>query len=162
ALYHEIELIGPDGADETLAREDSDVVGNVFRKTHPFFVARLGGDGTGETNGRYRFVSNTFVLVPGSSAAFRLFDGIESVEMHNNVVYGEGEGVTVIRDVEASWVDGVAIAGSGNWIPGGSTAVPDTWTGTVTGTDPGFEDIHSFDVRLAEGSALIAHGSSTF
>ena len=33
ALYHEIELIGPDGADEGLFREDSDVVGNVFRKT---------------------------------------------------------------------------------------------------------------------------------
>ena len=33
ALYHELELIGPDGQDPALAREDSDVVGNVLVKT---------------------------------------------------------------------------------------------------------------------------------
>ena len=38
AVYHELELIGPDrraaaGWSEDLAREDSDVVGNVLRKT---------------------------------------------------------------------------------------------------------------------------------
>ncbi len=88
ALYHEIELIGPDGADENLFREDSDVVGNVFRKTGNHYMARFGGDGTGQTNGRYRFYGNTVVLAPGSSAVFRLYDGIESVEMHDNVFTG--------------------------------------------------------------------------
>ena len=37
-------------AGETMAREDSDVVGNVLvRKATPFYVVRIGGDGTGET-----------------------------------------------------------------------------------------------------------------
>ena len=50
--YHDIELIGPDPSSdiaEDKAREDSDVVGNVFRKAgrNPsHFVARVGGDGT--------------------------------------------------------------------------------------------------------------------
>jgi len=55
AYYHELELIGPDGGDggdAGLAREDSDVVGNVLRKTsRNGFVTRVGGDGTGQTNG---------------------------------------------------------------------------------------------------------------
>lgn len=160
ATYHELELIGPDGADEELAREDSDVVGNVIRKTKPFFAARLGGDGTGQTNGRYRLVNNTFLLVPGSSAALRLFDGIESVEMHNNLFYQE-DGAAIYKDTDASWVSGVAISGSGNWVAEGSTSVPGTWKGTLTGADPGFSDLRGFDVRLAADSELIGHGSAS-
>lgn len=36
AEYHEIELIGPEGVDASLAREDSDVVGNVLFKRNSF------------------------------------------------------------------------------------------------------------------------------
>jgi len=79
AYYHELELIGTDGSPD-LYREDSDVACNVLRKTgtnSSFFVTRVGGDGTGETNGRYRFVGNTIVLgASGGSAVFRLFDGV--------------------------------------------------------------------------------------
>src|SRR4051812_31982538 len=81
ALYHELELIGPDpdGAASTwtegLKREDSDVVGNVLRKTQTSSVVRFGGDGTGQSNGRYRFVANTVLTQSGASAVFRLFDG---------------------------------------------------------------------------------------
>ena len=42
-------------------REDSDIVGNVIRKTNDGFATRIGGDGTMDTNGRYRFVNNTFI-----------------------------------------------------------------------------------------------------
>ena len=56
AFYHELELIGPDpggvadGWTESLAREDSDVVGNVLRKTNDrSFITRVGGDGTGQS-----------------------------------------------------------------------------------------------------------------
>ncbi len=160
ALYHEIELIGPDGADEDLFREDSDVVGNVFRKTGTGYLARFGGDGTGQTNGRYRFVGNTVILAPGSSAAFRLYDGLESVEMHDNVFYrAGGGGVQIIRDSDASWTTGKAvIAGSHNWIPTGSTEVPASWTATLSGSDPGFVNASGLDFRPTAGSPLRGQG----
>jgi MYXO-CTERM domain-containing protein len=141
ALYHELELIGPDGQDPSLAREDSDVVGNVFRKTGTSFVTRIGGDGTGDTSGRYRFVNNTFVLAAGSASAFRLFDQVESVEMHNNVfLRAGGGGVKVIQDADVSWVTGSAIVGgSNNWVPMGSETVPASWANTIVGNDPGVE-----------------------
>ncbi|XYH99024.1 right-handed parallel beta-helix repeat-containing protein [Sorangium sp. So ce1128] len=161
AKYHEIELIGPDGQDEGLAREDSDVVGNVFRKTGKHFVARVGGDGTGQTFGRFRFVNNTFLLAPGSSAAIRMFDGIESVEMSNNVFYRPGGGgVEVYVDRSASWATGAAlISGANNWVPRGSSAVPAGWTGTLQGADPGFANIDALDLRPSADSPLVDAGA---
>jgi hypothetical protein len=161
ALYHELELIGPDGGDggdPGLAREDSDVVGNVFVKRNDFFVTRVGGDGTGETNGRYRFVNNTFVC--GSAAAFRVFDGIESLEMHNNVFHRDAGTVTVVRTLEAGWVAGEEIAGSRNWVPTGAAGVPAQWTGTVSGSSPGFTDPAADDLGPAEGSPLLDQGTA--
>jgi hypothetical protein len=161
AMYHELELIGPDGQDAGLAREDSDVVGNVFRKTKQTYVTRVGGDGTGDTSGRYRFVNNTFLLAQGSSAAFRVFDGIQSIEMHNNVFYRVGGGgVQIMNTSNASWSTGSAIvAGSRNWVAQGSSTVPASWTGTITGTDPGFVDLGALDLRPSEGSALLDVGT---
>ena len=124
ALYHELELIGPDpggapgGWSVDLAREDSDVVGNVLRKTGTSFVARIGGDGTGWSKGRYRFVNNTIITATGSGAVFRLFDQLESVEMHNNIIVTSGSaGPNVMRAAasEFIWVNGTNIAGSNNW-----------------------------------------------
>ncbi|WP_437654109.1 right-handed parallel beta-helix repeat-containing protein [Sorangium sp. So ce1182] len=161
ARYHEIELIGPDGQDEGLAREDSDVVGNVFRKTGKHFVARVGGDGTGQTFGRFRFVNNTFLLAPGSSAAIRMFDGIESVEMSNNVFYRPGGGgVEVYVDRSASWATGAAlISGANNWVPRGSSAIPAGWTGTLQGAEPGFANIDALDLRPSADSPLVDAGA---
>src|SRR4051812_10435698 len=93
SYYHELELIGPDPAGDTpegQAREDSDVVGNVIRKTglRPGgHVTRLGGDGTGQSIGRYRFVNNTFLLGQGAGVVFRIFDRVDSLEAHNNVIF---------------------------------------------------------------------------
>ncbi|XXT20666.1 right-handed parallel beta-helix repeat-containing protein [Sorangium sp. So ce429] len=161
ARYHEIELIGPDGQDEGLAREDSDVVGNVFRKTGKHFVARVGGDGTGQTFGRFRFVNNTFLLAPGSSAAIRMFDGIESVEMSNNVFYRPGGGgVEVYVDRSASWATGAAlISGANNWVPRGSSAIPAGWTGTLQGAEPGFANLDALDLRPSADSPLVDAGA---
>jgi hypothetical protein len=138
AFYHELELIGPDGGDKSGVREDSDVVGNVFVKTHGAYLTRVGGDGTGQTNGRYRFVNNTFVVSPQTHAVFRLFDGIESIEAHNNAFFrSTGGPVVLVRDVEVRWATGKAIfVGSCNWVPSGSTMVPAGWTNTATGVDP--------------------------
>ncbi|OGJ89558.1 MAG: hypothetical protein A2487_14585 [Candidatus Raymondbacteria bacterium RifOxyC12_full_50_8] len=169
AYYHELELIGPDpgGLEDLpqwspgLKREDSDVMGNVLRKKRTtasndtnFAVVRFGGDGTGATSGRYRFVNNTVVC--GSGAVFRLFDSLESVEMHNNIFY-RSAGVNVTRTVEALWASGSAVlAGSNNWVATGSSNVPAAWTGTQTGSTPGFLGIDDF--RLGSGSACINQG----
>ncbi|MCU0693235.1 MAG: hypothetical protein MUF54_17725 [Polyangiaceae bacterium] len=156
ALVHEIELIGPDGADPALSREDSDVAGNVFRKTNDAYTVRVGGDGTGETRGRYRFVHNTFLLGREHRPVFRVFDGIESIEMHGNVIASEGGGgVRVAITEDAKWVTGrEAMFGTNNWIPQGSRDVPAGWTGTQAGRDPGFENLSVFDLRPRQGSPL--------
>ncbi len=164
AYYHELELIGPDGAEETLAREDSDVVGNVLLKrgsNEAFPVVRFGGDATGQTWGRYRFVANTVIVAPAStSAVFRLFDGLESVEMHDNVFAMRGGGaVNLLREVEAEWATGSRIVGgSNNWVATDSTNVPPEWTGTITGADPGLvqiDDLATMDPRPASMSSPV-------
>ncbi len=160
--YHELELIGPDpSVASDPPREDSDVVGNVLRKVgSTFYVVRFGGDGTGETGGRYRFVNNT--VLASSSAVFRLFDGLESLEAHNNVfLRPDGDGVNLVRTVEAVWTTGSeVIAGSNNWVETGSTNVPAQWTGTLTGADPGFVDLPGLDLHPAGGSPLVDAGTN--
>jgi hypothetical protein len=155
-------------ADE--AREDSDVVGNVLVQHNAFPFVRIGGDGTGESAGRYRFVANTFVRMGHAlgdeegGAVFRCFDALESVEMHDNVFYntGAGVGLNLIRTTEAEWTTGVArISGESNWVESGSINVPGAWTGTVFGADPGFVDVLGHDLRPAAGSALVDAGTST-
>ena len=162
ALYHELELIGPelDGDDVALAREDSDVVGNVFKKTRGSYVVRIGGDGSGDTSGRYRFVNNTFLMSKDSRSPFRLFDRVESVEMHNNVVFKSGGGaVQIIQDDDVTWSTGKAIiAGSNNLIPRGSTKVPTEWTNTLL-ADPMF--VSESDPEPREKSPLLDAGAAT-
>ena len=166
ALYHELELIGPDpagapaGWSEDLAREDSDIVGNVLLKRNTFNVVRIGGDGTGQSNGRYRFVNNT--ILAGTSAVFRIFDGIQSVEMHNNVVHrADGGVVNLVRQVEAAWTDGEQISGSRNWTTTGSINIPAAWTGTATGASPGFTSIAANDLRPVAGSPLLDRANAS-
>jgi MYXO-CTERM domain-containing protein len=169
AQYHELELAGPDpggapsGWSVDLKREDSDIVGNVLRKTSTSFVARIGGDATGWSKGRYRFVNNTIITAPGSGPVFRLFDELESVEMHNNIIVTAGSGgPNVMRAVAAefSWVNGVNVAGSNNWVMTGATNVPTQWTGTITGASPGLTNLTG-DVRPVAGSPVIGAGNVT-
>ena len=163
AGYHELELIGPDGQSESLAREDADVVGNVLRKSGSnagFYVIRVGGDGTGQTWGRFRFAYNTILLASGdSSAVFRIFDGVDSVEMHNNVIVRQGGDSTPIklyRTLEASWSSGQeVVSGAGNWIPSSSIDIPPQWTDTVQGSDPGLADLSGLDLFPVERSAVL-------
>lgn len=166
--YRELELIGPDGQDPELVREDGDIVGNVFMKTansESSDMVRVGGDGTGETSGRYRFVNNTFILPTGSSArAINLFDSIESLELSNNAFFRLGGGaMQVLRDAEASWADnGTAhIVGENNWVPTNSTGVPSQLTGTRSGANPGFANAAAFDFTPAAASSLVNTGSDS-
>ncbi len=161
AVYHELELIGPDGQDPGRAREDSDVVGNVIRKLTPGYAIRVGGDGTGETNGRYRFVNNTILIGPEVRAVFRLFNGLESIEMHNNLIARQAGGpVEVIFENELRWARGdERIAGTNNWLPTGSTKVPREWKGTLFGDNPGI--VSWDDPRPLPKSPLVDAGAST-
>jgi MYXO-CTERM domain-containing protein len=155
--YHEIELIGPDGQEASLAREDSDVVGNVVRKLNDAYVFRVGGDATGETSGRYRFAYNTVIVASDARAVFRPFDRLESVEMHDNVLYrAGGGGVRVLQDERAEWTRGRrTIAGSHNWVPAGSRDLPEGWSDTIVGADPGFVDFAALDLRPGPNSPLL-------
>jgi hypothetical protein len=175
AAYHELELIGPDeetqqdGWSRDLVREDQDVVGNVIVHTNPAFgaVIRIGGDGSGVSKGRARFVNNTILLASGSDATvFRIFDAMQSVEMYNNVIdVTDGGSARIIRavDGELEWTDGRQIRGSHNWIEAGSSFVPDAseWSFTLSGTDPGFANAAAFDLVPTSGGDLYDAGTNT-
>jgi hypothetical protein len=164
AAYHELELIGPDEATQQegwsvdLVREDQDVVGNVIVHSNPAFgaVIRVGGDGSGQSKGRARFVNNTFLITSGTDATvFRIFEGIQAVEAHNNVIYASAGGaVRIERTVEAVWANGRQVGGSNNWIPTGSSFVPAEWTGTLSGSNPGFANVAAFDLTPTLVSVL--------
>jgi hypothetical protein len=175
AFQHELELIGPDpagvaaGWTSALRREDSDVVGNVIvHSSATPFVIRVGGDGTsgtGDTNGRYRFVGNT--IVGRSSAAtlsmFRTHFGVLSLQMHNNVLWREGAGTLRIwrEETPTNWVNGVQITGSHNWIQTGATFVPSAWTQTYSGANPLFSDLSSLNLIPALASPLLDVGTAS-
>jgi hypothetical protein len=173
SYYHELELIGPDPGGTPVAenahREDSDVVGNVFVKNgiHPtHWIARFGGDATGQSWGKYRFVSNTVILAPNSAGVFRLFTGIFSLEASNNAIFQTGSGsAQVVRDAEADWEGGVRrVAGSNNWVVSGTGLrdLPATeWTGIQQGADPRFASLTTRNLRpAASGSPLINAGAA--
>jgi len=160
--YHNLELIGPDpagGVAEDKAREDSDVVGNVLIAKRYSRNLRIGGDGTGQSRGRYRFMNNTFIHRNGDPAShiFAHF-AVESVEMHNNVFYITSS--DVFDDSEASWVSARRVSGANNWVHLGAD-YPAEWTGTITGTSPGFVDMLNNLLRPAAGSPLINAGTAT-
>ena len=157
ALYHELEMIGPDGGDPKLAREDSEVLGNVFFKTNPSHAVRVGGDGTGDTGGRYRFLFNTFV-VAGSNGAIRVYDSAESLELYNNAFYRTGGAdVQLLKETEAKWVRGVStVSGANNWLSEGSSTHRGL-TATKFGVQPGFASLANRDLRPVTGSPLIGN-----
>jgi hypothetical protein len=163
AEYHVLELIGSEEFPAAVVREDSDVVGNVLRKTGGGPAIRLGGDGSGDSFGRFRLVNNTVVLAPGASSVLRLFEGIESVEVTNNVFYQVGGApiAKLMRMKEAKWSLGHAeVSGRNNWVPEGSGDVPSTWTATIYGDDPGFGNAKGLDLVPTSKSILCDAGTA--
>jgi hypothetical protein len=91
---------------------------------------------------------------------FHLFEGIESLEFHNNVVRREGAAsVTLVRAVEAQWTQGVRVCASNNWVKSGfalnPSNLPAVITGTLTGAAPGFSNPAGFAFTPANGSPLL-------
>jgi hypothetical protein len=125
--------------------------------TSEWQAARIGGDGTGATGGRYRFVNNTVILAGPSDVAIRLQEEVESLELHNNVFFKPGGGdAELVHESDMTWVGGgPGYTGSNNWVQDGWSAVPDTFVDTLRGADPGFRDLEAGDLRPAESSALV-------
>lgn len=159
AFYHELELIGADGQPPALVREDSDVVGNVLVQyaTQGTFFARIGGDGTGTSNGRHRFAFNTFIQPSNKTGAvFRLFDTLQSFEAHNNVIYkfGAASKITDTANLAIPY-SSIAVSGYNNWIPAGSFNIPAQWSGTLNGTASPFVNASAGDFAPAGAGPLI-------
>jgi MYXO-CTERM domain-containing protein len=158
-VYHELDLIGPDGQDEALAQENSDIVGNVLIKKSEWRIARIGGDGTGNTAGRYRFVNNTMILSETSETAIGLQETVESLELHNNVVIRIGPaGARLVNHSEPSGPEPMYV-GSHNWIADGIGDIPAGFTDTLVGADPGFIDLAGLDLRPQEGAPIVDAGT---
>jgi hypothetical protein len=158
ALYHELDLIGSEEYPEALVREDSEVVGNVLVKTASSqgHVARIGGDGTGQTDGRYRFAHNTMILATGAGTptVMRLQDQTGSLQLSDNVIFRQGGGsFVVIRTAEEAAPLAVH-AGQNNWVASNATGLRPEWTGTVTGTTPGFANLGAWNLTPIVGSAI--------
>ncbi len=158
ALYHELDLIGSEEYPEALVREDSEVVGNVLVKTAGSLghIARIGGDGTGQTDGRYRFAHNTMILAAGGGTptVMRLQDQTGSLEVSDNVVFRQGGGsFVVIRTAEEAAPPAVH-AGQNNWVASNATGLRAEWTGTVTGTSPGFANLGAWNLTPVVDGAI--------
>jgi hypothetical protein len=158
ALYHELDLIGSELYAAGAAREDSEVVGNVLVKsaTSTGRIARIGGDGTGDANARYRFAHNTMIL--GSPAAttpvaIAIQDHAESLQVSDNVIYRAGGGAfTAVRTAEQV---GTALhAGQNNWIASNAAGLRPEWTGTFAGTSPGFANLGAWNLTPVVGGAI--------
>ncbi|NLA67474.1 MAG: hypothetical protein GX856_04385 [Gammaproteobacteria bacterium] len=184
SVYGEMELIGPDcetqkpGWTANLRREDADVVGNVIVHNATWRNAiRMGGDLNGRSQGRVRLVNNTIIFAnSGAANAVMVQLGADSLEMHNNVVYQIPSGSTpaIGRENPASegatpycgpqgrdpWTTGRKVHGSNNWVQTGAILVPQEFTGTRSGSNPGFVDAAARNLRPTVGSPLIDAGNN--
>ena len=167
---HGLGLFAPDPGDNdqvtvNTAREDADVVGNVIIQNRNA-CARIGGDTPGyPTNGRYRFVNNTFVLTGGRGDVIRKFNTIETLEMYNNVIYSTASGsdIRVVNDADGAWVHTPrSIIGGNNWVMTGATMAPATgeWSGTIRGNASPFADAIAKNYHPGQGSALTDVGAA--
>ena len=181
----EVEFIGPDceaqkpGWTADLRREDTDFVGNVIVHTSAWRNAiRTGGDLVGRNQGRVRLANNTIIFdSPATAAAnaVRVQLGVESLEMHNNVVHRTGTAVATVldenRDVSTPyacspqslepWTSGRKVAGSNNWVKSGSMGIPPEWTGTRSGSDPLLAAIAQRALRPSATSPLVNTGNNS-
>lgn len=163
SYYHALDIIGPDPeynpTDEDLKREDCDIAGNVFISSN-FSIARIGGDGTGQSNGRVRFAGNTFIFKEGSGlSAIRAMFKLESVEMYNNVFYSPNGCENMVFSAEQlKWSTGSRkVYGSYNFVRNLSD-IPEEWSNTIIGDDPGFLSLEDYDLKPSDNSPLLNAG----
>jgi hypothetical protein len=166
--FYQMVLYGPEEPVAPGIREDGDVVGNVFIGVAGSGVAssvRLGSDGHSYSEGRYRFLNNTFVTFHTAPRDFlRVFGDIESIELINNVFYSVNNVQGLVNLTDAGWTQGEVISGRNNWFSNTVGGIPASLSGTLRGTHPGFAQfatVGTFDPRLVSNSVLINQGSSS-
>ena len=168
---HGLGLFAPDPDDNSdvnvnTAREDADVVGNVIIQQRNS-CARIGGDLPGNpTNGRYRFVNNTFILAGTRGDVIRTFNTIETLEMYNNVIYSltSGADIRVVNDADGQWLHSPrSLTGSNNWVITSATMVPDEseWSSTIKSSASPFVNTADLDFHPGSGSGLINAGTTS-
>jgi hypothetical protein len=182
AVYQEMELIGPDcetqqaGWTRATKREDVELINNVIVHTSVSWphAIRVGGDLNGASDGRLRMVGNTIVFDrAGNATAVYVQLGMGSVEMHNNAIFQTGGGApAILREnltpdtpfcapfVTTPWSGARNVFGTRNWVQSAATFVPAEWTGTVFGTDPGFRDLVTRNLRPLASSPLRNAGAN--
>ena len=171
AYYHEFDLDGADPSDQApgaanLVQEVGDIVGNVIVKdptTHGL-VANVGGDGTGWSDGRYRFVNNTIIL-PATpiydEMIFQLKNAVQSIEIYNNLIYRfGGKGVNVLDSVDWYVTTPATVIGSNNWLPEGSTLIPAGLTNDIATANPDTVNATGDNFTPLAGGALAGAGAT--
>jgi hypothetical protein len=167
---HGLGLFAPDPEDNdrvtiATAREDADVVGNVIIQNRNA-CARIGGDAPGyPTNGRYRFVNNTFILSGSRGDVIRTFNTIETLEIYNNAIFSTtaGSDIRVVNDADGEWVHTPrSLTGGNNWVVSGATMMPAAgeWTATIRGSASPFSGAASKNYHPGQGSALVNAGAA--
>jgi hypothetical protein len=145
AAFFELDLIGGDpGAQEAEAdravKESADLVGNLVasKPKSRGAIARLGSDGTGASEGHYRFAHNTIIHDQTSGPFFQVRGRIASVAFYNNaIVRSSGDG--------AFWAApfGVGrmpdLSGDGNWVSESTARLPDKLDASLRGSIPEFD-----------------------
>lgn len=167
-IGHGLGLFAPDPDDNkqvsiATAREDADVVGNVVIQARNA-CARIGGDLEGyPTNGRYRFVNNTFILTAARGDVIRTFNTIETLEMYNNAVYAAGTGdFRILNDDYGAWVHTPrSVIGSNNRVISSATMVPVEWTSTTNGSTSPFVNATTKNYQPLSTGPLVNAGTST-
>jgi len=171
AYFHEFDLDGADPSDQApgtarLINEVADVVGNVIVKdaSSHGLVANVGGDGTGWSDGRYRFVNNTIIL-PSSPTddemIFQLKNEVQSIEIYNNLIYRfGGKPVNILDEVDWYLTSPATVIGSNNWIPQGSAYVPMALTNTFVGVNPEVVNAAAFNFTPLAGGVLAGAGAA--
>jgi len=161
--YYQMSLYGPEDPVVPGIREDGDVVGNVFVASTFGSNVRLGSDGHSNSEGRYRFVNNTFVSFASSPRDFiRVFETIESIELVNNVFYSLNGTPSLVNLSDAAWTHGETITGGNNWIGQNVRDIAPALTSSVRGTSPGLQNMVSyltFDPRPLQSSSVINQGT---
>jgi hypothetical protein len=171
AYYHEFDLDGADPSDQApgvagTVHQVADIVGNVIVKdpSSHGLVANVGGDGTGWSDGRYRFVNNTIILPTNEvydDMIFQLKNAVQSIDIYNNLIYRFGGGPVNLLD-EVDWYINTpaTVIGSNNWLPEGSKLIPTALTNTIAGSDLDVVNAAAFDFTPLAGGSLAGAGAT--
>jgi hypothetical protein len=107
-------------------------------------------------------VANTFIGATTQTTAFVMWGEIMSVSMYDNIFYLPGSGQAVLSFTSDYTGATPTLTASNNWIYTGTNVAQFTSQGqtfaAVSGTDPGFSSLATWDLRLLGTSVCRAAG----